>query len=264
MKTRFFDPPRPRLFGHRGGSCFPENTMPAFRDAVRAGLIYLELDVWNSKDGMVMVHHDRTMERICGQQGDITGLSLAEIKELDAGATFSQDQGRTFPLRGQGITVPTLAEVLSGLPRVFVNIEIKPDNPEVAEMVLKTVQENGAADRVLLASAEAGNLARIRRLLPEMITSFSFNEVEEFYGRLRAGDWSGYLPPGEALQIPPDYQGMDLVTADAVRAAHRLGVEMHVWTVNDPAEMTRLLMLGVDGLMSDEPRVLADTARTVA
>ncbi|HDO30161.1 MAG TPA: glycerophosphodiester phosphodiesterase [Desulfobacteraceae bacterium] len=264
MKTRFFDPPTPRLFGHRGSSRFPENTLPAFRDAVAAGLIYLELDVWNSKDGVVMVHHDRTMGRICGRLQDITGLTLAELKELDAGATFTPDQGRTFPLRGQGITVPTLAEVLSCLPRVFLTIEIKPDNPEVAELVLKTVQENGAADRVLLASAEDGNLARIRQLMPEMITNFSFNEVEEFYDRLNLGDWSAYVPPGNALQIPPRYQELDLVTPDAVRAAHRLGVEIHVWTVNDPAEMTRLLKLGVAGLMSDKPRVLADTARTVA
>ncbi len=261
MTTRYFDPPRPRLFGHRGSSAhYPENTLVAFAAAVEAAMPYLELDVWSSADGAVVVHHDETLQRMCSVQRPITGLTLAEIKELDAGLNFSPDGGQTFPFRGQGVGIPTLAEVLRHFPDTCINIEIKQSAPPIEAAVLRVVAECGARERVLLASEKDEVLARLRPLCGEIPTNLALGEARKFFDGLRQGVQDAHRPPGNALQIPRRYQGQDLITRHCVAAAHHLGLEVHVWTVNDEAEMRELLELGVDGLMSDHPARLRRVA----
>lgn len=256
MNTAFFMPPKPRLFGHRGCDHFPENTIPAFRHALQAGLIYLELDVWSSRNGEIMVHHDRSLARICGIPDDITALTGAEIKKLDAGYCHTNDKGKTFPYRGRGISIPSLAEVLRSLPGVYYVIEIKQESPAIEPLVIETVRRANMQNRVLLASEKDSVVRNIRRLDHRFPTNLAFNEVIAFYNWLAAGRTGNYKPPGEALQIPPVYDGRPLVTPDSVRAAHAVGLEVHVWTVNTPDEIRRLLDLGVDGVMSDRPELL--------
>jgi glycerophosphoryl diester phosphodiesterase len=260
MKSRYLEQPRPRLFGHRGASAhFPENTLPALRAACEAGVPYLELDVWATADGHVVAHHDETLLRLCGDQRRISDVTLVELRQLDAGCGFSPD-GSLRPCFGQGITVPTLAEVFAACPAAFFNIEVKQEAPAIEEQVLAAIEKAGTADRVLLAAEQDIIMQRLRPLCGPIPTSFSFGELEAFFGWLQGGCQGDYRPPGAALQIPESWGGKTLVTAETVRAAHALGLEVHVWTVNEPQDMERLLDMGVDGLMSDYPERLVEVA----
>lgn len=259
--TRYFDLSTPRLFGHRGSSAaLPENTLPAFRAALETGVPYLELDVWATRDGAVVVHHDRNLRRTCGLFRRVSALSVEELRRLDAGWGFSPDGGSTYPFRSQGIGVPLLEEVLTALPKAFVNIEIKQERPAIETLVLEVVRRTGSEARVLLASEKDGVMRRLRRLAGGIPTSCSRGEVAAFLKWVQSGMAGRYLPGGVALQVPETYQGIGIVTPQTVRAAHAAGLEVHVWTVNEPEEMRRLLAMGIDGLMSDRPDLLVAVA----
>ncbi|MDO3379621.1 glycerophosphodiester phosphodiesterase [Geoalkalibacter halelectricus] len=261
MSSLYLSLPRPRLFGHRGSSAaFPENTLPAFQASVAAGLPYLELDVWATQDGTVMVHHDPSLSRTCGVDLPLSSLPFDEVRCQDAGYTFAVDGGRDYPFRGRGIQIPTLEEVLLTFPKTRVNIEIKQVAPPIEALVVEAVRRCCAQDRVLIASEHDEVLARLRPLCPEIPTNFGFQETSGFFAWARGGCRGPYQPPGQALQIPSHWQRQKLVTAEALAAARHAGVEVHVWTINMEAEMRALLALGVDGLMSDYPELLAKVA----
>ncbi|BCR05356.1 glycerophosphoryl diester phosphodiesterase [Desulfuromonas versatilis] len=260
MTSVYLKPPPPRLFGHRGASAhFPENTLPAFRAAVEAGMPYLEMDVWATADGAVVVHHDETLQRLCGVDRRVSEITLAELRRMDAGWGFTPDGGG-HPFRGKGITVPTLDEVLKEFPTAFCNIEIKQSAPSIEQLVLDTVRGAGMEARVLLAAEQDAIMTRLRPLCGTIPTSLSYGETAAFFAWLGGGCKGDYQPPGVALQIPETWGGRLLVSAESVQAAHAVGLEVHVWTVNDPQSVERLLKLGVDGLMSDYPEMLAGVA----
>lgn len=260
MKTRFFDPSKPRLFSHRGSNRYPENTLPAFLDALGTGLIYIELDVWCSRDGVPVVHHDGNFLRTCGVDREVNDLDASEIRKLDAGFHYSPDQGRTFPYRGGNISIPTLEEVLANCREALFNIEIKQSEPAIEQQVIATVEQAGMLDQVLLASEKESVTARVRQLHPDIPTNLCFGEVVAFFSWMKSGRRDEYRPLGNALQIPMFFRGIELVTPDSVQTAHDLGLEVHVWTVNNFAVMKRLLRLGVDGIMSDRPGLLGKLA----
>lgn len=262
MTSRYFASPPPRLFGHRGFSAlYPENTLPAFRAAVAAGAPYLELDVWASRDGVVMVHHDETLFRMCGKLRRVRSLTCAEIKTCDGGWGYKNQQGR--PFRGRGITVPSLEEVFAACPQAFINVEIKQTDPPIEKLVVDTVRRAGREDAVLLASESDQVMERLRRVCGAIPTGSSRGDIAAFLAWVKRGCPPGYAPPGRALQVPESYRGMPIVFADSVAAAHRAGLEIHVWTVNRGDDMKRLLRLGVDGIMSDDPELLVRAAAEV-
>ena len=241
------------MFAHRGASGLaPENTLEAFRLGLEQGAERLELDVHASADGHVVVFHDETLDRTTDGTGPVKALPLAALQRLDAGCRFVAEDG-TSPWYGRGCRVPTLAALLEAFPEVPVNIEIKQDQPAIEHAVLAVLDRFEARSRTLLAAEEVGIMARIRAAAPDVLSSFAATEVAEFVGRLREGTLAGYRPPGVALQVPPSFGEIEIVTREFVRAAHGLGLEVHVWTINDEAEMERLLRLGVDALMTDFP-----------
>ena len=159
--------PRPWLVAHRGGAALaPENTLPAFEQAARLGADAFELDVRLTADGEVVVFHDDDTARVTGQPGTIEGRTLAEVRALDAGWSFTPDGGRTFPWRGRGISPPTLREVLARFPH-RVNAEAKRDGAALAEALVAVVRAAGAVDRVCLGSELDAQGERLRALLPE-------------------------------------------------------------------------------------------------
>jgi glycerophosphoryl diester phosphodiesterase len=155
--------------------------------------------------------------------------------------------------------VPTLEEVLETFPGTPLNIEMKQQEPAIERGVVELIERHGATDRVLLASAEDAIMKRARTVSGDMLTSSSADEVVAF---IEAGEDETYRHPGDALQVPPFYGDIELVTQRFVELAHRRGVEVHVWTLNDPAEIDRLIDLGVDGLMSDFPERLVSAVRS--
>jgi glycerophosphoryl diester phosphodiesterase len=254
QKGGFFSGPEPRLFAHRGASALaPENTIESFRLARTAGAPYLELDVHLTADGHVVVIHDNSVSRTTGRRGRVERMSLAEIRRLDPGHEFTLDRGRSFPYRGKGLRIPTLEEVLQEFPEARITVEIKKTKRGIGGAVLDVIRRCHATERVLVASHEHQHLQEFRSLDGDVPTSFSKSEVREFLARVRGGDTNGYRAPGNALQVP-EYFGLRRVTSVAfIEAAHRLGVEVHVWTVNEPVHMKRLLRWGVDGIMTDDP-----------
>jgi len=257
----YFDIARPHLFGHRGASAeAPENTLVAFTRALAHGVPYLELDCHATRDGEIVVLHDAELARTTDSHGLVSELSYAELQGLDAGYRFTRD-GHTFPFRGKGIRVPRFSEVLSAFPDTRLNLEVKQAKPPIAEQVVRLIRRANASARVLLAAAEEPILAEIVKLDPGTALGSSTVDVIAFVKAAAESRLERFVPRGHALQIPPDAFGRPLVTPELVSAAHALGLFVHVWTINEADEMRRLLALGVDGLMSDDPALLVATAR---
>jgi glycerophosphoryl diester phosphodiesterase len=261
MPTGYFAGPTPRVFGHRGAAGLaPENTISSFALGLAMGADILELDVHASRDGVVVVFHDAALERTTNGTGPLKNLSLYELQQLDAGHNYTRD-GRDFSYRGQGLCIPTLEALLKYFPLACCNIEIKQEDPPIVAEVVEVIQRLGAEHRVLLAAEHDTIMQEIHHLAGDIATSFSAVEVADFISRVQAGNLDGYQPKGRALQIPPRFNDIELITEESVTAAHRCGLEVHVWTVNETNEMRRLLALGVDGIISDLPglaRVVVD------
>jgi glycerophosphoryl diester phosphodiesterase len=251
---------RPLFFAHRGGSLLaPENTLVAFKNGLYFGADALELDVHLSRDGELMVLHDPTVERTTNGVGAAILMTRAELQILDAGYHFTPDGGRTFPFRGQGISIPTLREVLTAFPAVRVNIELKENNPLGEERMWALAQELGVEDRILVASSHLATLVRFRRLsVGRIATSASPPEIRNFVLAALTHTTGWLRPAYDALQVPETWRALRIVSPATVALAHRLGLALHVWTVDDRPTMDRLLAWEVDGLMSDRPDILAE------
>jgi glycerophosphoryl diester phosphodiesterase len=262
LDTEFFDLPLPRVIAHRGASGdYPENTMPAFQTAADAGAPYFELDVHMTRDGEIVVMHDAELRRTTGRDGTIREMTLAELREADAAYNFSVGAGGRFPFRGTGIKVPALAELLAAFPHHRFVVEIKQTTPSLVPLLIETIDRGAMRRRVLIASEHQAPMDEIRAVAPGLPTNFSSLEVGSLMLSMAPGA-AAYVPPGDAVQVPPEHQSWKLITAESVAAAHRRGVEMHAWTINDPAEMRALLELGVDGIISDYPARLIEVVRS--
>jgi glycerophosphoryl diester phosphodiesterase len=267
VRHPYFAVEKPIVFGHRGASGeAPENTLVAFERALAQGAAILETDVHVTRDGEVVVSHDPDVSRNTGAKGRIAELTCAELARLDAGYRFSPDGGATHPWRGCGIRIPSLREVFEALPAARLNIEVKDGDPRLVAGVVRLVAEHARAERTLLAAAEDDTLAAVRAELERQGVRPALGaSIGDVLGYVRAALGQGE-PPREpmALQIPPSFAGKPLVTPRLVAFAHAHDVQVHVWTINDEAEMERLLALGVDGVMSDFPgrlRAVVDRER---
>jgi glycerophosphoryl diester phosphodiesterase len=253
--------------GHRGArGLAPENTLAAFQRGVAEGVDVLELDVGLSADDEVVVMHDDTVDRTTDWRarheapGEVAQLSFAELSELDAGYHFTPDGGSTFPYRGQGVTVPRLVDVLESFPEHLFTVELKgAPQPHYIPKVIETVRP--FAEQVVLASFSQEILKRVRELAPDLRTSFSAREIRNFYLLSRVGLACLSRAPGVVFQAPlfsnyDEGRGLRLVDRRFLRAAHKRGVPVTAWTINDPGEMRRLIDEGVDGITTDRPDVL--------
>jgi glycerophosphoryl diester phosphodiesterase len=260
--TSYFAPRPPRVFGHRGAAgVAPENTLPSFALAAALGATHLELDVHATADGEIVVLHDPALERTTDGSGPVSDRPWTQVAGLDAGYHFTHD-GCTYPYRGQGVRIPSLGQVLERFPTLPLNIEIKQGDPPIVDAVVDVLRRARSLDRVLLAAEDDDVMRAIRHAVGERVaTGMSRGEVVRFIDRLQRDDWTGYGAPGRALQIPPAHGGIDLVTPASIAAAHRVGLEVHVWTINGAAAIEHLLDLGVDGVMSDFPGLVATAVR---
>jgi glycerophosphoryl diester phosphodiesterase len=239
------------LIAHRGGGKLaPEETLPAFENAAGLGADVLELDVHSTADGEVVCLHDDTVDRTTDGSGAVHDLTLAELQALDAGYEFSPDDGATFPFRGQGIRVPTLAEVLAAHPDAWWSIEIKQSSPSIVDSVLAVIDEANATERVVVVAFADQVVLDIRAKRPDVLTGMPLGEMATFLG-LSAETEGDYEPPTRIVQPPSNG-----VNAELVARANRLGLRLHAWTVNDKVEMEELLALGTHGIMTDDPALL--------
>jgi glycerophosphoryl diester phosphodiesterase len=254
ITTEFFDPPRPRVMAHRGASGdYPENTLPAFLAARDAGAPYIELDIHMTRDSRVVVAHDDDLQRVGNNEGVISEMTLAELSGVDAAYNFTPaTSAGAFPFRGRGIRVPDLEEVFAACPEQRFVVEIKQYWPSLIAALIGVIDRAGMRRRVLVACEHQAPIEEFREAAPDIPTNFPTGEVAAFLMSLPPGA-PPCIPRGEALQIPPEHQGWKMATPETVAAAHRMGVEMHIWTVNEEAEMRALLAMGVDGIITDFP-----------
>jgi glycerophosphoryl diester phosphodiesterase len=256
MRHPYFDLARPIPVGHRGASGErPENTLPAFALALEQGARILETDVHPTRDGAVVILHDGQVGRTTDGEGPVSARSLAELRRLDAGHRFSPDGGASFPFRGRGVRIPTLEEAFEAFPDARFNVEIKAGGRDFVAQVVGIVARTGREDRTLLTSADDAVMAELRDVLAETGARPAVGaSTGDCVAWVKAAAGGGAPPPGPmALQVPVAFGGRPLVTGRLVAFAHEHDVQVHVWTVNEPAEIERLLDLGVDAVMSDFP-----------
>jgi len=248
------------VFAHRGGSGLaPENTVAAFDNGLALGANGLELDVHLSRDGIVVVHHDRTLDRTTNLTGAIVERTADELARADAGCHFRV--GSAFPFRGEGVGVPTLAAVLDRYRDVPVIGELKVNSPELARAVVAVVRAAGAVDRVCLGSFGLRVLREARRLEPSMATSASREEVRWALYRSWVR-WPVSRVAYGGYQVPEWAGRTHVVSPRFVDMAHGAGLGVQVWTVDAEDEARRLLEWGVDGLITDRPDVIVPVARS--
>jgi glycerophosphoryl diester phosphodiesterase len=244
----------PLLIAHRGGSALaPENTLAAFRRALhwwRADV--LEIDVQPTRDGECVVIHDPTVDRTTDGRGPVADRTLAELQALDAGYRFTPD-GVSFPFRDTGVRLSTLREVLTELPDARVNVEVKDGRAQAA--VLRTLDELGAHHRVLVAAGDARNRSLFAHYPGP--TSAGAQDLYAFFALHLLHATRFYRPPVDAFQMPERSGSRQILSPRWIREAHAHNVAIHVWTVDEEADMRRLVEWGVDGIISDRPDRLA-------
>jgi glycerophosphoryl diester phosphodiesterase len=255
----FFDQADFMVIAHQGGEQLrPSNTMPAFEHAVQLGVDVLEMDIHQTKDGILVLMHDDTVDRTTNGSGAIKDMTLAEIKELDAGYYWTNDEGQTYPYRGQGITVPTMEEIFEAFPHMPMNIEIKQDSPSIVEPFCDLIHEYGMADQVLIPSFHPDTMNEFREKCPGIATSMAEPEIRLFFGLNKVGLGSLFTPPGQAFQVPEESGGLQIITPRFVEGAQNRNIAVHVWTINDPDEMKRFIEMDVDGIITDRPDLLLE------
>lgn len=248
------DSSRPLIIAHRGAAGLaPENTLYAFERMQNLGVDVIELDVRSTSDGTLIVLHDATVDRTTEATGRVADLTLAELKRLDAGYRWTPDDGKSFPFRGRGITVPTLQEVFAALPAMRFNIEPKHSTPSPVKPLCDLLREQKMLDRVIVGSFNGTILDEFRRECGEVATSASPSEVSKFLAMYKTGLSKSFGPAMQALQVPEYAGALQVVSKDFVAAAHERNLKVHVWTVNETIDMERLLEMGVDGIMTDYP-----------
>ena len=245
----------PLLMAHRGGSRLaPENTMAAFRQALEVwGADVLEMDVRLTADDRVVVIHDATVDRTTDGSGSVRNMHWADLAALDAGYHFRDLEGR-HSWRGRGVAVPLMEEVLDAFPTARLNVESKV--PEAAAPLMELVLSRGAEHRVLIAAEHEPTRSGARGYRGPW--GASRRQVVPFWLATRIpGLGIRWSPPVDAFQVPETAGILRVVSPAFIRMAHRANVPVHVWTVDDPDDMHRLLDWGVDGIQTDRPDVLA-------
>ena len=253
---------QPLVFAHQGGEAvWPSNTLLAFENSARLGADVLDTDMHITKDGVLVLMHDQTVDRTTDGSGAIRDLTLAEIKTLDAAYDFSLDDGATFHYRGQGLTVPTLEELFQAFPDKRFGIEIKQTPPEVAAPFCALIRKYGMEAQVLVSSFRQANMDAFRAECPEVATSATEDEVRVFFILNTLRLTAVYSPNYQSLQVPEAASGLQLLTPHFIEGAHSRGLAVQPWTINDPDDMQRLNAMGVDGLNTDRPDLLMELVK---
>ncbi len=254
---------KPHVIAHRGGAGItPENTLLAFEQAAMLPIDALEMDMHMSADGILVLSHDETVDRSSEGSGLVKSKTLAELRALDFGYRF-QDENGDFPFRDKGHELPTLAEVFERFPGWVLNIDIKQHEPLVVEKFVRMIERFGMQNNVVVGSFDTETIRYFRRLIPEVATVGTPREVTAFFALNKTGMARLWRHNCVLFQIPEQAHGLQLVTEQFVETLRRHGVMLHVWTVNESADMQRLLALGVDGLITDFPvRLLELLGRT--
>lgn len=255
--------PIPVVVAHRGDSKnYPENTLEAFQSAVRMQVDVIETDVHLSKDGHIVIWHDPTLDRNTNGTGRVEDHTLSELKKIDAGYNFTTDNGKTYPFRGKGIQIATLAEALESSPSQRFNVDLKSKNSAIVDAFEEVVVAHKAESRVLCASFHLSNLKLMRRKNSAILTSLTTIEVLSLLLQQKLRILPKTLKGKRTivLQVPVKQWGITVITPAFIKAFHERGAIIQVWTINDEKQMRTLLSMGVDSIMTDDPATVIRVA----
>ena len=248
--------PGPLLYAHRGASSeCPENTLPSFQRAIELGADVLELDVHPTRDGVFVVSHDATGERVAGVRRSLAATSWSEVSSWDAGAGFI-DRAGARPFVGQGIRLARFDEVLSTFPEMPLNVDVKAAGAGALERLIALVREARAEERVLLTSFSYRVLTNLRRLSYRGALGLSQLDVVRLV--FSPGPLIRFFPlAGIRAQIPTRSGALDLTSQRFLAKCRALQLCVDYWVVNDPEQAALLLARGADGIVTDDPRTIA-------
>jgi glycerophosphoryl diester phosphodiesterase len=256
VKPYFSEIETPMVIAHRGGSTYPENTLPAFWHSIEIGADVIEFDIHMTKDGQLVVIHDTTVDRTTDGQGRVDSFTLSELKQLDAGFSFAGKDGN-FPFRNKGISIPTVREVFEQFPNSYLNLEIKAQYPEISEKLWALIQEYNMENKVLLASFDQTIINHFDKVANGKVAiSGGKKEVTKFVVLHKFFLSPFYHPKVDTIQMPTNASIFNLKDKKLIRGARKLNMQTHYWTINDEDEMEQLLRLGADGIITDEPEIL--------
>ena len=233
------------IFAHRGGSLeTSENTLESFQYALNIGSEYIETDVQLSRDGKVYIFHDDSLKRVAGIDKNFSDLPSHEIDTI-----------KIF----NGNAIPTLEEALERFPTTRFNIDLKTDL--VAEPALKILKKHNAQDRVCIASFSDARIDLARKYIPSICTSMGPNQILQ----IRLGAWNLINPKiiSDCIQIPIYKYGIKLVSKTMVDYCHANHLKVHVWSINDAKTLKKLISIGVDGIITDRPKLLRDVLNSL-
>lgn len=234
----YLSPAPPRILAHRGlAQEGPENTLLAFAKALAVGVNHLETDVHESSDGVAMVSHDDTLQRVADRKVRVNQLTAAELRKVDLGF------GQSFV---------SLEEALDAFPEARFNIDVK--SAGAVAPTVRGIRAVNAIDRVLISSFSSARQAAAVKKLSGVATSAPLGVMARVLAASNVrltGQVNSILAGFDAIQIPERWKGVRVLSPRLVEHAHAAGVEVHVWTINDIDDMNRLLDLGVDGIVTD-------------
>lgn len=247
-----------KVAAHRGGKAlFPENTLYAYQQtAARWNDCLLEGDIQITADNVAILMHDTTVDRTTNGQGPVKEKTLSELKTLDAGYKFTTDGGQTFPFRGKGITVPTLDEVLQAFPNHTFLFEVKPSTENISPIVEPIIKRN-MQDKVYLGSVHPIVIDKIRKDYPQIKTCFTISDSFGFFSALRSENWSNYTPPSQMLAINEKMKNSFNITSDEIKKIQEKGIQILVFTVNNPENIKKLVSSEVSWILTDYPNRVA-------
>jgi glycerophosphoryl diester phosphodiesterase len=259
--TRYYDgAPNLLVIAHQGGDgVWPGDTMLAFENAVGIGSDVLEMDAHITKDGRIVLMHDKEVDRTTDGTGLIEEMTLEELKQLDAAYKWSPDDGKSFPYRGQGIQVPALDEVFERFPGMRYVIEIKLTQNPIDKPLCEIIRIFNMQNKVLIASFHDEAMRNFRAACPDVATSASRTEVRNYVLLGKVFLWGFVVPGYQSIQPPYDPAeslGITIVTERFIRESHAKNIRVEPWTVNDPKLMKKYIEWGVDGIITDRPDLL--------
>jgi glycerophosphoryl diester phosphodiesterase len=261
-KKKFFNNDRPLVIAHQGGELLaPSNTMAAFRNAAELGVDVLETDIHITKDGHLVAIHDPTVDRTTDGKGAVADLTLDEIQKLDAGYHFKDLQGQ-YSFRGKGVFIPTVEELFQAFPDMRIEMEIKDDNPpdrydEMASKLWDLIKKYKMEDKMLVASFDQDIIKKFENYSQgKTAVVAGKQEVTGFVVFHKLFLRNLYQPSVDAFQLPTEQNIFNLTDKKLINGAHRRGLQMHFWTIDDVETMKQLLDAGADGILTNRPDLL--------
>ena len=245
---------RVEVIAHRGGhGLWPESTLYGFQQSLKLGADILEMDVRSTKDSVLVILHDGAVDRTTNGKGMVRDFTVKELKTLDAGYTWTNDDGKTYPYRNKNITIPTLTEVFETFPNNRLIIEIKQTEPDITTAFGNLIRQHNMTNHVLVASFDSSTLKNFRKQFPKIATSAGLTEGLMLYALSRVGLSDAYRPNAQALQIPKKLGPLNTTHPAYLSAARNHNLKIHYWTVNNPTAMQTFIDLNVNGIITIYP-----------